>query len=123
MKQKWLRGRRVGEPWWRRRRRGRGGVTAIENGTGGSSDTCVTECYSINIHDDLHQSENPLETETPPSHSLSRSLSLFLSLSRSDSPSLALSLADSLSLSLLYLLGNIDYSKPHRRGSFNLTEL
>lgn len=37
---------------------------ATENDTG-SSDTCVTKCYSINSPDDLHQSENPSEGPSP----------------------------------------------------------
>lgn len=37
---------------------------ATENGTG-SSDTCVTKCYSINSPDDLHQAENPSEGPSP----------------------------------------------------------
>lgn len=35
-------------------------------GGDGSSDTCVTECYSINSPDDLHQSENPSGGVAPP---------------------------------------------------------
>lgn len=37
----------------------------MENDTG-SSDTCVIKCYSINSHDDLHQSEEPSEGTLPP---------------------------------------------------------
>lgn len=37
----------------------------MENDTS-SSDTCVTECYSINSHDDLHQCENPSEEVPSP---------------------------------------------------------
>lgn len=40
------------------------GGQVMENDTG-SSDTCVTECYSINRRDDLHQSENPSEGDPP----------------------------------------------------------
>lgn len=43
------------------------GVQATENDTG-SSDTCVTKCYSINSRDDLHQSESLriLQRDPPP---------------------------------------------------------
>lgn len=40
------------------------GGPAVENDMG-SSDTCVTKCYSINSRDDLHQSENPSEGPSP----------------------------------------------------------